>query len=126
RPPPEGPPMKSTLVLLLMVAATPAAAQHAGLSFAISPYAWFPSLTSSVSTARGTIETETSASDLISELDAVFMGLVEARNGRWGLLADVFYTDISQSQRTPLGRLYSRARVESTLTVASGYAAYRV
>ena len=36
------------------------------------------------------------------------MGAFEARNGRWSLIADLFYADLSQSRSTPLsGTLFA-------------------
>ncbi len=102
------------------------AAQDQGWSFAVSPYAWVPGITASVGTAWGTVEVEKSGSDVLSNLDLAFMGAFEARNGRWGLIADLFYADISQSRATPLGLLFSRGRIETEAKALSGYAAYRV
>ena len=50
----------------------------------------------------------------------------EARNGRWGLIADLFYANLSQSRATPLGLLFSRARIETEAKALSAYAAYRI
>lgn len=49
------------------------------------------------------------------------MGALEARNGRWGLIADLFYAELSQSRATPLGLLFSRARTEIKAKELSGY-----
>ncbi|WP_216644693.1 hypothetical protein [Candidatus Thiodictyon syntrophicum] len=54
------------------------------------------------------------------------MGAFEARNGRWGLIADLFYADLSQTRATPLGLLFSRGRIATEARALSGYAAYRV
>ncbi len=55
-----------------------------------------------------------------------FMGTLEARRGRWGLIGDLIYADLSTSEDTPLGLAFSRAEVTTKLTAFSGYAAYRV
>ena len=104
----------------------PVAAQDAGWSFALSPYAWTPGLTSSAETAWGTVEVDKSIGDVLSDLDVAFMGAFEARNGRWSLIADLFYADLSQSRSTPLGVLFSRAEIETEAKLLSGYAGYRV
>ena len=45
---------------------------------------------------------------------------------RWGLIADLFYAELSQSRATPLGLLFSQARIETDAKALSAYAAYRV
>ena len=117
--------MKTTACLAVALA-TPALAQDSGWSFALSPYAWTPGLTSSVETAWGTVEVEKSISDVLSDLDLAFMGAFEARNGRWSLIADLFYANLSQGRPTPLGILFSRAEIDTEAKLLSGYAGYRV
>jgi len=106
--------------------AGPAAAQTSEWTFAVSPYAWVPGITVAVDTAWGTVEVDKSSSDVLSKLDVAFMGAFEARNGRWGLIADLFYANLSQSRATPLGLLFSRARIETEAKALSAYAAYRI
>lgn len=118
--------MKATVACLAVTLATPALAQDSGWSFALSPYAWTPGLTSSVETAWGTVEVDKSIGDVLSDLDLAFMGAFEARNGPWSLIADLFYANLSQSRPTPLGVLFSRAEFETEAKLLSGYAGYRV
>lgn len=118
--------MKAAVACLTVVLAGPAAAQNSDWSFALSPYAWTPGITSSVETAWGTVEVDQSSREVLSQLDFAFMGLFEARNGRWGLIADLFYTDLSESRATPLGALFSRARIDTEAKALSGYVTYRV
>jgi hypothetical protein len=108
-----------------MLAAAPAVAQD-GWSFAISPYAWLPGLSTSVDTAQGTVDIDTSASDAISDLDFAFMAAAEARKDRWGLILDYIYSDISTSDDTPLGLLWSSGEIDTKMTVFTTYAGYRV
>lgn len=54
------------------------------------------------------------------------MGTFEARNGRWGLIADLLYSDFSKDIETPLGLLYSSGTVATEISALSGYVAYRV
>ena len=118
--------MKAAWTCLCLMLAGPAAAQTSGWSFAVSPYAWVPGITATVDTAWGTVEVDKSSSDVLSKLDVAFMAAFEARNGRWGLLADLFYADLSQSRATPLGLLFSQARIETEAKALSAYAAYRI
>ena len=118
--------MKAACTCLCFALCGPAAAQTLGWSFALSPYAWAPGITASVDTAWGTVEVDKSSSDVLSKLDVAFMAAFEARNGRWGLIADLFYADLSQSRATPLGLLFSQARFEIEAKALSTYAAYRI
>ena len=118
--------MKAAVACLGVVLAGPAAAQNSDWSFALSPYAWTPGITSSVEAAWGTVEVDKSIGDVLSDLDLAFMGAFEARNGRWSLIADMFYADISQNRATPFGALFSGARIETETRALSGYAGYRV
>jgi len=87
--------MKAACTSLCFLLAAPATAQTSGWSFAVSPYAWVPGITAAVDTAWGTVGVDKSSSDLLSRLDIAFMGAFEARNGRWGLIADLFYANLS-------------------------------
>ncbi|MBK8536499.1 MAG: hypothetical protein IPL59_16065 [Candidatus Competibacteraceae bacterium] len=118
--------IKAAVVCLGVMLVEPVLAQSSDWSFALSPYAWTLGLTSSVETAWGTVEVDKSIGDVLSDLDVAFMGAFEARNGRWSLIADLFYADLSQSRSTPLGILFSRAEIETEAKILSGYAGYRV
>ena len=111
---------------MTVLLAAPAAGQDSGWRFALSPYLWTPGIKASVGTAVGTVGVDKSRTDVLSDLDLAFMGVFEARNGRWGLIADLFYAELSQSRATPLGVLFSRARIETTAKELSGYIAYRI
>lgn len=119
----------------LLAAAGTASAQTApaahspaadGWTFALSPYVWLPGLSTSIGTPRGTVDVDTSASDAVSDLNFALMGAAEARNGRWGLILDLIYSDISMSQSTPLGLLWEEGEVTTKLTAFTVYAGYRV
>ncbi len=110
----------------LAAAASPAAAQDAGWSFAASAYLWLPALSTSIDTDEGTIDTDLSASDAIADLEFAFMGAFEARNGRWGLIGDLIYSDIQLSSPSRRGQLFDKTTLETELGVFSGYVMYRV
>ena len=118
--------MRVWMACMAVVFAGQASAQGAGWSFALSPYVWAPGIATSIETARGRVEVDKSSSDVLSKLDFAFMGALEARNGRWGLIADLFYADLSQNRATPLGLLFSQARFEIEAKALSTYAAYRI
>lgn len=110
----------------LALFAAPAGAQSTDWEFALSPYAWVPGVSTSTETGRGRIDVDTSASEALADLDFALMGAFEARKGRWGLILDLLYADLSASESTPLGILWSDAKVETRLTAFTVYAGYRV
>jgi len=108
------------------VLTTATAATVAGWTFAVSPYLWAPGVSSAIDTRFGELSTDASIGDVVSSTNFALMGLFEARNGRWGLIADLVYSDLSERNDTPFGVLFSQARVDTRLTLASVYSAYRV
>ena len=117
--------MKPMLGLALIFLAQSASAQEADWRYKATFYGWFPGLSASVDTRFGTVDADVSASDALQSLDMAFMGTFGAQNGRWGLAADLLYTDISATQPTPFA-LYGDATVKQQLTALSGYVLYRV
>lgn len=109
----------------LMLVASSAAAQDGSWTYGATLYGWLPGMTTTIETDFGTIESETSGSDALSNLDMVFMGTFQAQKDRWGLVGDLLYLDLSNSKDTPLG-LFGEASANVTTTAVSGYALYRV
>ena len=118
--------MRAAAGVLIAALGGPALAQENGWSFALSPYLWTPGISSSVATGFGTLDADASIDDVLSALDFAVMGAFEARNGRWGLIADLVYSDLTETNDTPFGVLFSQARVDTDLTMATVYAGYRV
>ena len=116
--------MRRYLAGVLLLGAAPAAAQDAW-EFAITPYAYLPGVTAKLNTDFGTVESNTSGSDAITNLDFAFMAAFEARRGRLGLIGDVLYADLSSEKDTPLGRLFDSVETDTKVGAFSGYAMYR-
>jgi opacity protein-like surface antigen len=116
---------KLPAIALAVMTATSATAQDADWTYKATLYGWFPGLTASVDTRFGTIESESSTSDALSDLDMAFMGSFAAQHGRWGFVGDLLYTDLSSTQDTPFA-LYGEGTVGVKMTALSGYALYRV
>ncbi|MCA8879514.1 MAG: outer membrane beta-barrel protein [Rhodobacteraceae bacterium] len=118
--------MKSSVAALAALALCPAAAQAQDWQFQASLYGWFPALDITLDTPRGQVDASYSIQDVLDNLSGALMGTFEARTGRWGFFGDLFYSDLSPTEKTPFGQVFSEAKVETKLTMFSGYAAYRV
>lgn len=118
--------MRVAVGLLVATLNGPAVAQENGWSFALSPYLWTPGISSSVGTQFGTLDANASVGDVLSATKFAAMGSFEARKGNWGLIADFLYSDLEERGETPFGVLFSRARIDTELTMLGGYAAYRL
>lgn len=121
-----------TAVLGLLMAAPAARAQSPeGWNFYVSPYLWLSGMSGSStvqSRVHGPVSSDFSASfgDIISNVNFAFMGAFEARNGRFGLLTDVVYMDMSADVDTPADRRHVGGSA-STQSLGLGIAAlYRV
>lgn len=117
--------------VMLTAAAVTAAAEAAerrddAWHFAVIPYLWLAGLDGDIrsgSFSSGGVEA--SFDDIFDNLESAFMGLFEARKGRWGALLDVMYIDISGSQDTP-DRLIGDVNVDLAQGMYSLAAFYRV
>ncbi|NOC45875.1 MULTISPECIES: outer membrane protein [unclassified Ruegeria] len=106
-------------------AATTAAAQQSDWSYEATIYLFMPETETSLSTPMGTLDGTLSFSDALENLDFAFMGAFSATDGRWLILADYNYTDLSFSNSTP-GPASSGLETSFTTQYLSGYVGYRV
>ena len=116
---------RKTIAALAVLIAGPAAAQDTGWTFQGSLYAWVPSLSATIGTPFGDLETEANGSGALSALDMAFMGTLEARRGKWSLIGDLLYVDLSSDTDSPFGLRFKGSTVETKTTAFSGYAVYR-
>ena len=112
---------RAALSTFLAVATTPAIAQGSNWDFAATIYLFTPESNIGVGGVEGTLPFK----DALENLDMGFMGAFEARNGRWGFLADYMLTDLSFGNDTP-GPTYSGLNTAMKTQIFNGYAAYRV
>ncbi|WP_253285502.1 outer membrane protein [Ruegeria sp. HKCCD6604] len=96
-----------------------AVAQDSDWSFSGSFYIY----AADTKTTIGSLESELSFSEAVENLDLAFMGTLEARSGRWSLIADYMRTDLSFDNDTP-GPVFSGAETSLKTQFLSGYAAY--
>jgi len=114
------------MTLGALLAAGPALAQDGPWTLEASLYAWVPGVSTSVDTRFGTVDADTSGSDAFADLDMAFMGTLQARKGKWGLIGDLLYADLSASQKSPFGLRFKDAEIGTKVAAFSGYATYRV
>lgn len=110
---------------LFSMTASTALAQQSDWSYEATIYLFTPETDVSLATPMGTLDGTLSFSDALENLDFAFMGAFSASNGRWSLLADYNYTDLSFSNDTP-GPASSGLRTSMTTQFFSGYLGYRV
>lgn len=99
-----------TLAVLASLPATPAvrAQTPEGWAFAVTPYMWMAGVsgTATVNTRVAGQQTQSFAADfndIFNNLHFAVMGSAEVRYGRFGVLADLIYLDLSEGVSTPRG-----------------------
>ena len=95
---------KASIPLLLMLAT---AQTHAGTISTQPPtpvdeweiraalYGWATALDGDVTLRGNQLPVDVAFEDILENLDFAFMGVLEVSNGEWGLLADLFYAELS-------------------------------
>jgi opacity protein-like surface antigen len=104
---------------------TPApAASPSPWEFRIEPYAWLTALDGTVGILNQTGSVSASFDEIWDVLDFAAAMQIELRNGRWGIIADGFYSDLSQDF-TPRTGLHTNGNFEMQQFIGELYAAYR-
>lgn len=93
--------------------------------FRASPYGWLTGLDGTVGVGGLTGEINQSFSDILPNLKMAAALQFEARNGRWGIIADGFYADMGASSNPP-GPLYDYVNVDIKQFLGELDVAYRV
>jgi hypothetical protein len=79
-------------------------------NFQIAPYAWLAGQEGKVATLPGLPPADIDVNfydDILGNINWAGMLVGEARRGRYGLVADIVYTDIETEDPAPYGVLYS-------------------
>ena len=79
------------LIGLLGFGAQPAVAERSDWSYEFTPYLFASALNGDGGTRGIVVDVDESFSDIWSNLDIGFMGLFEARKGRWAVTFDGLY-----------------------------------
>lgn len=97
--------LQSTLAGILSVAVllpggAIAGSQNDDWTFTAALYGWLPSVGGKTNfpSSGGSSETSVSASQILDNLDGVFMGEFVARKGRWGGFVDLIYLDLKDTK----------------------------
>lgn len=94
-----------------------------GWSFVFAPYVWAAGLDGKVAQfGLPEVEIDASFADVLKNFDIGLMGVGEARNGRFGVAADLFWVKLTAGQDTRLGLLADsvEADVETLMLTAAG------
>ncbi len=94
-------------LLIAFLSAAPACAQDSKWTYDLSMNLWFSDTAVTTDTPRGQVDANLSFSDAIQDLDFAFMGTAEARNGRWGIIGDLLYFNLTADGPTPNGLFFS-------------------
>ncbi len=78
----------------------PPAPEESGWRFSGGPYLWAQGLEGSTGVRGLVADIDVPFSDIFDVLDFNFTGMFEARRGRWGILTDISYTELSPSATT--------------------------
>jgi len=116
--------MKKAAIAAALITAFPSVGHAEKWEKVISLYGWVPGLDVSIGTGFGDFESSPSGGDILSNLDMVFMGTFEGHKGRWGIVKDMLYVDLSESKSTPLGVLFANGKATVKVLAASGYVTY--
>jgi hypothetical protein len=93
--------------------------------FRIEPYAWLTGLTGDISKGPLTLGIDQGFTDIVSDLKMAAALQMEARKGRWGIMADGFYANLGTSAETR-SELYGEGSVGVKEYVGELAVAYRV
>lgn len=118
--------MKRLLMIAALAAPSPVLAQD-DWNYRTTLYGWATGLASTVDTPQGEIETEIEFEDVLDDLDFAVFGAFEANKGRWSVVFDAMYADLTTDLNTPLdGAPFSRGEVETQLVMLTSYGMYSV
>ncbi len=115
---------RTCLIAALVFLAAPPAAAEKKWDYTATLYGWLTDLSSTVETPIGEFETEVEFSEILESLDLAAFGAFEARKGRWALIADVAYADLTSDIDVPFDTLFGSGEVETQAVLLGGVATY--
>jgi len=128
--------LKALAAAALMSVVLPAAGRAADLppvpdssdwKFTVAVYGWAAGLKGDVGVfGLPPKDVDLPFSDIIQDLNGAVMGLAEAHNGRFMIGADVTYTNVQSTVKTPFDKLASKIDITNTALMLTGLAGYAV
>jgi len=98
-------PLPLAVVIMTFLLSTGALAQQTASEtdswqFGVSIYGWFPDISGETSFTQpgGSNDFKIDIGDILDNLKFTLMGTFDARKGRWGILTDLIYMDVGDSQ----------------------------
>jgi hypothetical protein len=110
------------------VPAQPApAAQPAGWTVTVAAYAWTAGLDGTVRTLPPlpAVDVNLSIGDVLKNLDGAIMGVVEARNGSWLVMADLIYSSIAPSRNFAVAGVNGTVSLDNQAFIGLAAVGYR-
>jgi len=97
--------------------------------FTIAPYGWLAGQKGSVATLPDLPATDIDVDfydDILGNINGALFLTGEARKGRWGVMADIAYTDIEDENATPYQVLWQKITSQSKSWMISAAGQYRL
>lgn len=108
-----------------LVAPNPASDGEDGWHFAVTPYLWAPKISAEIDPVQdGSVDMDTSFTDILSNLKFAFMGAFDARNGRFVMLGDIIYLHVGSEADGPAG--FVETDVDLATFIGTAAAGYRI
>ena len=115
------------IILLVLCFSTLASAQKADTwQNEITIYGWYAGIDGAVNSPGGSKDITVEASDIIENLNMVFMGGYEGKYNKWSVLADVVYMDVGNTANAPVGGGISSVNLDIQSWVLHGGVGYEL
>jgi len=128
--------LKALAATAMMSVVLPAASQAADLppvpdssdwKFTVAVYGWAAGLNGDVGVfGLPPKHVDLPFTDIVQDLNGAVMGLAEAHNGRFMIGADVTYTNVQSTVKTPFDRVAPKIDITNTALMLTGLAGYAV
>jgi len=108
-------------------AETTSSPEHEGWEFAVAPYLWMAGIEGTAGTVPGlpAASVDASFSDILENLDIALMAVGEARYGKWAVVDDFMYLNLSAGGQAP-APVSGKIEADITSVINTLAAAYRV
>ncbi len=112
--------LRTGIVALVLLVAVTTHAQESEWSWSVTPYGWLAGMEGDTGVGELVAPLEVEFSDVLDALSFGAMVSADGNNGRWGVLGDLFYVALDDSQQTALGTIESEVE-QWTITAAPYY-----